>query len=158
MCIRDSYNTTSATGQIFAEAIGNMLRQNLGLQVKYTGKQGSEITELADSRKLDGLRFGGWGHDYPSIEDYLTPMFKSNGDANFAGYNNPALDAVLAKGDAEPDQDKAIKLYQQAEDIALEDMPLIPLYTKSNSYLHSDKIEPRVSKYVGVSALYATFK
>lgn len=153
-----SYSTTSATGQIFAEAIGNMLRQNLGLQVKYTGKQGSEITELADSRKLDGLRFGGWGHDYPSIEDYLTPMFKSNGDANFAGYKNPALDAVLAKGDAEPDPDKAIKLYQQAEDIALEDMPLIPLYTKSNAYLHSTKIEPRVSKYVGVSALWATFK
>ncbi|MEV5962432.1 ABC transporter substrate-binding protein [Kribbella sp. NPDC051952] len=152
-----SYSTTSATGQIFAEAIGNMLRQNLGLTVKYTGKQGSEITELADSRKLDGLRFGGWGHDYPSIEDYLTPMFKSNGDANFAGYSNPALDAVLAKGDAEPDQDKAIKLYQQAEDIALEDLPLIPLYTKSNAYLHSAKIEPRVSKYVGVSALYATF-
>ena len=87
-----NYNTTSATGQIFAEAIGNMIRQNLGLEVKYTGKQGSEITELADTRKLDGLRFSGWGHDYPSIEDYLTPMFKSTGDANFAGYNNPALD------------------------------------------------------------------
>jgi oligopeptide transport system substrate-binding protein len=153
-----NYSTTSATGQIFAEAIGNMLRQNLGLQVKYTGKQSSEITELADSRKLDGLRFSGWGHDYPSIEDYLTPMFKSNGDANFAGYSNPALDALLTKGDAEPDPDKAIGIYQQAEDIALEDMPLIPLYTKSNAYLHSDKIEPRVSKYVGVSALWATFK
>src|SRR4029079_5443798 len=94
----------------------------------------------------------------PSIEDYLTPMFKSNGDANFAMYTNPALDAVLAKGDAEPDPEKAIKLYQQAEDIALEDMPLIPLYTKSNAYLHSAKIEPRVSKYVGVSALWATVK
>ncbi|MGW6278003.1 peptide ABC transporter substrate-binding protein [Kribbella sp. NPDC055071] len=153
-----NYNTTSATGQIFAEAIGNMLRQNLGLTVKYTGKQGSEITDLADSHKLDGLRFSGWGHDYPSIEDYLTPMFKSNGDANFSGYANPTLDAILAKGDAEPDPEKAIALYQQAEDIALEDMPLIPLYTKSTAYLHSAKIEPRVSKYVGVSALWATFK
>ncbi|GAB3820252.1 ABC transporter substrate-binding protein [Kribbella italica] len=153
-----SYSTTSATGQVFAEAIGNMLRQNLGLEVKYTGKQGSEITELADTRKLDGLRFSGWGHDYPSIEDYLTPMFKSSGDANFSGYTNPALDQILAKGDAEPDQDKAIKLYQQAEDIALEDMPLIPLYAKQNAYLHSAKIEPRVSKYTGVQALYSTFQ
>jgi oligopeptide transport system substrate-binding protein len=153
-----NYNTSSATGQIFAEAIGNMLRQNLGLEVKYTGKAASEITQLADTRKLDGLRFSGWGHDYPSIEDYLTPMFKSNGDANFSGYSNPALDAVLAKGDAEPNADKAIAFYQQAEDIALEDMPLIPLYTKSNAYLHSAKIDPRVSKYVGVSALWATFK
>ncbi|TDD59728.1 ABC transporter substrate-binding protein [Kribbella antibiotica] len=153
-----NYSTTSASGQVNAEAIGNMLRQNLGVEVKYTGKTGSEITELADKRKLDGLRFSGWGHDYPSIEDYLTPMFKSNGDANFAHYANPALDAVLAKGDAEPDPEKAIKLYQQAEDIALADMPLIPTFTKSNASLHSDKIEPRVSKFVGVSALWATFK
>jgi oligopeptide transport system substrate-binding protein len=152
------YNTTSGTGQIFAEAIGNMMRQNLGIEVKYVGKQGSEITTLADTRKLDGLRFSGWGHDYPSIEDYLTPMFKSSGDANFAGYINPALDQLLAKGDAEPDQEKAIKLYQQAEDIALEDLPLIPLYAKQNAYLHSAKIEPRVSKYTGVQALYSTFK
>nr|WP_238354731.1 ABC transporter substrate-binding protein [Kribbella sandramycini] len=153
-----NYSTTSATGQIFAEALGNMIRQNLGLEVKYTGKQGSEITELADTRKLDGLRFSGWGHDYPSIEDYLTPMFKSTGDANFSGYSNPKLDQVLAQGDAQPDPDAAIKLYQQAEDIALEDMPLIPLITKSDAFLHSAKIEPRVSKYVGVSALWATFK
>jgi peptide/nickel transport system substrate-binding protein/oligopeptide transport system substrate-binding protein len=153
-----NYNTSSATGQIFAEAIGNMLRQNLGLQVKYAGKQASEITTLADTRKLDGLRFSGWGHDYPSIEDYLTPMFKSNGDANFSGYSNPELDKVLARGDAEPDPEKAIKVYQQAEDIALEDMPLIPLYAKQNAYLHSAKISPRVSKYTGVQALYSTFK
>ena len=153
-----NYNTTSATGQIFAEAIGNMLRQNLGLEVKYTGKQGSEITELADTRKLDGLRFSGWGHDYPSIEDYLTPMFKTNGDANFSGYANPELDKVLAQGDSQANPEAAIKLYQQAEDIALEDMPLIPLYAKQNAYLHSAKIEPRVSKYTGVQALYATFK
>ncbi|GAA0937303.1 ABC transporter substrate-binding protein [Kribbella koreensis] len=153
-----NYNTTSATGQLFAEAIGNMLRQNLGLEVKYTGKVGSELTELAQQRKLDGLRFGGWGHDYPSIEDYLTPMFKTTGDANFAHYSNPALDALLAKGDAEPNPEAAIKLYQQVEDIALEDMPLIPLYAKQDAFLHSAKIEPRVSKYTGVQPLYATFK
>jgi peptide/nickel transport system substrate-binding protein/oligopeptide transport system substrate-binding protein len=49
-------------------------------------------------------------------------------------------------------------VYQQAEDIALEDMPLIPLYAKQNAYLHSAKISPRVSKYTGVQALYSTFK
>lgn len=152
------YNTTRPTGQIFAEALGNMIRQNLGIEVKYVGKQGSEITKLADDRKLDGMRLSRWGHDYPSIEDYLTPMFKSNGDANFAGYKNPALDNLLAEGDAEPDQDKAIKIYQQAEDLALEEMPLIPLWHGQNAYLHSERIEPRNSKFLGVQPLYSTFK
>jgi peptide/nickel transport system substrate-binding protein/oligopeptide transport system substrate-binding protein len=135
-----------------------MLRQNLGLDVHYQGKQSSEISALADSRKLDGMRFSGWGHDYPSIEDYLTPMFKSNGDANFSGYSNPALDKLLAQGDAQPDQAKAIQVYQQVEDIALEDMPLIPLYHGQGAYLHSAKIAPRNSKFTGVQALYSTFK
>ena len=56
-------------------------------------------------------------------------MFNSNGDANFSKYANPRVDDLLAQGNAQSDPDQAISLYQQVEDIALEDMPLIPLYT-----------------------------
>jgi oligopeptide transport system substrate-binding protein len=150
------YNTATPTGQIFSEALGNMMRRTLGVQVKYVGKQGSEISDLADEKKIIGMRLAGWGHDYPSIEDYLTPMFKSSGDANFAKYASPKLDDLLARGDAQSDPAAAIKLYQQAEDIALEDMPLIPLYHVQDAYLHAKGVNPRNSKYVGVWPLWST--
>ena len=150
------YNTATPTGQIFSEALGNMMRQNLGIEVKYIGKPGSEISDLADQKKINGMRLAGWGHDYSSIEDYLTPMFKSNGDANFSQYANSTLDALLAQGDSQSDTAEAIKLYQQAEDIALEDMPLIPLYHTSDAYMHAKGVNPRNSKYTGVWPLWST--
>jgi peptide/nickel transport system substrate-binding protein/oligopeptide transport system substrate-binding protein len=151
------YSTSTATGQIFGEALGNMMRQHLKIEVKYVGKQSSEITDLGEAKKLEGMRLAGWGHDYPSIEDYLTPMFKSNGDANYASYTNSTVDALLAKGDSEPDQAKAVQLYQQVEDILLEDMPLIPLWHGQDAYLAATGVHPLNSKYTGVWPVWSTF-
>jgi peptide/nickel transport system substrate-binding protein/oligopeptide transport system substrate-binding protein len=102
------------------------------------------------------MRQAGWGHDYPSIEDYLTPMIASNGDANFAKYANPKVDELLAQGNGQSDPAKAIALYQQVEDIALEDMPLIPLYHVQDAFLHAKGVSPRNSKYTGVWPLWST--
>jgi len=151
-----NYNSGTSTGQTYAEAIGNMMRQTLGIEVRYVGKPGSEITDLADKKSLEGVRFGGWGHDYPSIEDYLTPMFKSNGDANFSKYANPKVDQLLAQGDSQPNPERAIQLYQQVEDICLEDMPLVPLYHIQDAYLAAKGVHPRNSRYTGVSPLWST--
>ncbi|GAB3925518.1 peptide ABC transporter substrate-binding protein [Microlunatus endophyticus] len=151
------YANDSSTGQVYAQAIGNMIRQNLGIKVTYIGKTSSDISDLADDRKLDGLRFSGWGHDYPSIEDDITPMFACYGDANFSQYCNKAVDAALAKGNSESDEQAAIKDYQHAEDLALADLPLAPLYSVSGVDLYSKQIKPQVSKYTGISGLYATF-
>jgi peptide/nickel transport system substrate-binding protein/oligopeptide transport system substrate-binding protein len=150
------YIASSATGQTFAEALGNMIRQNLGVEVNYVAKQTSEISDLARSRKLEGMRVAGWGHDYPSIEDYLSPIFKSSGDANHAGYENPKVDELLAQGNAQSDQSEAIKIYQQVEDIVLEDMPLIPLWHVQDAYLAAKGVHPLNSKYTGVWSVWST--
>jgi oligopeptide transport system substrate-binding protein len=149
------YSTSAATGQTNAEALGNMIRQHLGVQVRYVGKQGSEITELGEKKKIDGMRSGGWVHDYPSIENYLTPVLKSTGDANFASYSNPKFDELLSQGDAEADQAKALALYRQAEDIALQDMPLIPLFHRQDAFLAAKGVHPRNSQYTGVSKMWS---
>jgi oligopeptide transport system substrate-binding protein len=151
------YSTDSSTGQVYAEALGNMFRQGLGIEVKYVGKTGSEIGDLADKKKLDGLRISGWGYDYPSIENDLTPVFACQGDANFAGYCNSDLDQLIKEGNKQSDPAKAVVSYQAAEDAALADMPLIPLYMSKDVNLHSAKIKPQESKYTGVSPLYSTF-
>jgi len=38
----------------------------------------------------------------------------------------PGVDALLKQARAEPDATKRVKIYQQAEDIVLEDLPIIP--------------------------------
>ncbi|MBO0810893.1 MAG: ABC transporter substrate-binding protein [Microlunatus sp.] len=151
------YSTDSATSQTYAQAIGNMFRQNLGLKISYIGKVSSDLSTLAGDHKISGVRIGGWGYDYPSIEDDLTPILACQADYNPEAYCNKNVDALLNKGNSQSDPQQAIKLYQQAEDLAMKDLPNIPLYETKSIYLHSARIKPRDSKYTGVSALYSTF-
>ncbi|GAB3925522.1 peptide ABC transporter substrate-binding protein [Microlunatus endophyticus] len=151
------YSTDSATSQTYAQAIGNMFRQNLDIKVTYVGKTSSEINDLASDHKVDGVRIGGWGFDYPSIEDDLTPILACQADYNPEGYCNKKVDALLAEGNSQSDSQKAIGIYQQAEDLAMKDLPNIPLYETKSIYLYSKRIKPLNSKYTGISALYSTF-
>jgi len=151
------YSTDSATSQTYAQAIGNMFRQNLDIKVAYVGKTSSEINDLASDHKVDGVRIGGWGFDYPSIEDDLTPILACQADYNPEGYCNKKVDALLAEGNSQSDSQKAIGIYQQAEDLAMKDLPNIPLYETKSIYLYSKRIKPLNSKYTGISALYSTF-
>ena len=69
--------------------------------------------------------------DYPSAENYLTQEFASvaadgNG-SNEGDYKNPKFDDLLKKA-ASSKPEEAIKLYQQANEILLEDLPSVPLF------------------------------
>ncbi|MCX4835200.1 ABC transporter substrate-binding protein [Streptomyces sp. NBC_01016] len=150
------YSTDDSGSQVYAEAIGNMWRQKLGIKVKYDGQPGSEIGKLDEAGKLDGVRMQGWGHDYPSIEDYLTPVFASYGDVNTGKYDNPEVDKALQKANGIADQQRAIKAYQKVEDMAAADMPIIPLSVVSPIYLHAKGVEPLNSPYAGVDPIRST--
>ncbi|MGW2341621.1 peptide ABC transporter substrate-binding protein [Streptomyces sp. NPDC001661] len=151
------YATDDPGSQVYAEALGNMWRQNLHIKVKYAGLPGSEIGKRDDAGKLDGIRIQGWGHDYPSIEDYLTPLFASYGDINTGKYDNPEVDKGLEKANAIADQQQAIKAYQKVEDLVAADMPVIPLSLTRAVYLHAQGVEPLNSAYAGVDPIRSTF-
>jgi oligopeptide transport system substrate-binding protein len=69
--------------------------------------------------------------DYPSIENFLNPLYRTGGSSNDGGYSNPAVDAKLAQADAATSTEQADQLYQEAERMALQDMPAIPVYFQS---------------------------
>ena len=72
------------------------------------------------------------------ISLYSTAAADGNG-ANTGDYKNPDFDALLAKGNAESSTDAAIKDYQAAEEILLQDLPTVPLfYTNANGVANKD--------------------
>ena len=91
-------------------------------------------------REMKGLFRTGWQSDYPSIENFLTPVFATGAGANDGDYSNPAFDAKLAEAASAPDLDSANKLYQEAESMLAEDMPAIPLFDDVLTVVHSDKV------------------
>jgi oligopeptide transport system substrate-binding protein len=108
------------------EAIGNQLTENLGIDVKLNPINSNEYFGITLGHKMTGPWWDGWVMDYPSIQDYLTPLYGKNGGYNVSGYDNPAFDDLMKQADAASTLDAAIPTYQQGDDMILEDMPVIP--------------------------------
>jgi oligopeptide transport system substrate-binding protein len=110
-----------------AEAITNQWKQNLGLDVKINAVPYNSWYGNTINQKWDGPWFlDGWVMDYPSPQNYIWPLYGTNGSYNATGYSNPQVDDLLKQGDEAANVDASFPLYQQADDLVLEDMPVIP--------------------------------
>ena len=76
-----------------------------------------------------------WSADFPYPSDVLDNLLAGNAQFNNLHLNDPRIDSELAAAKAAPSWDAAIKGYQQAEEIALADHRLIPLYSGVEPYL-----------------------
>jgi oligopeptide transport system substrate-binding protein len=69
----------------------------------------------------------GWQMDYPSIENFLVPLYSSGASSNDNDYSNPEFDDLVNQA-AQAQDDEALALYQEAERQLAEEMPVIPLW------------------------------
>lgn len=90
-----------------------------------------EFRRRLNAQEIVALFRSGWIADYPSIENFLSPMFRTGASDNVGRYSNPEVDAVLSAADAAPSREQAWRLYQQAERMILQDMPTIPIWYQS---------------------------
>ena len=67
-----------------------------------------------------------WGADYPHANNQLG-LFVCGGGNNDVQYCNPDFDALMAQAAGEPDQDKQVALYNQAQTILMDDAAFLPL-------------------------------
>ena len=94
-----------------------------------------------DNNELKGLFRTGWQMDYPSIENFLAPIYKTGADSNWSQYSNPAFDAKLKEAASATTNDEANALYQEAEKMLGADLPTAPLWYPSTVVGWSDKVE-----------------
>jgi oligopeptide transport system substrate-binding protein len=87
-----------------------------------------EFRSAINAHEMSMIYRSGWVADYPSIENFLNPIFRTGGSSNDGLYSNPEVDAKLAQADAAPSEEEGHALYQEAERMIVQDMPAIPLY------------------------------
>jgi peptide/nickel transport system substrate-binding protein/oligopeptide transport system substrate-binding protein len=68
-----------------------------------------------------------WLADVPDPENFLAKLFHSASPWNYMGYANPAVDALLERARAEPDMARRVEVYRRAEEMIVEDAPVIPV-------------------------------
>jgi oligopeptide transport system substrate-binding protein len=83
----------------------------------------------------------GWMGDYPSMDNFLYPLFHSGGpNALGTFYSNPHVDALLRKARATPDQQARVQLYAEAEQQILVDAPVVPLLLVADYRLLNSRV------------------
>lgn len=127
------------------EAVANNLRANLGVDVTVKPfEKFANILDDLDAKKYTGMFRMGWAVDYPSAENYLTPIFSTGAiktGSNYAGYSSKEFDELVANGDQAATPEEGLKLYQQAADVLIKDLPYIPVYFYRNNSGYSTNVK-----------------
>lgn len=125
----------------WCEAVASEVSQNLGIKV--VAKPLPDFKTLLDSldkKEISGMFRNGWVMDYPSIEDYLAPIYGTGADSNYAGYSNKAFDKQLQVAASAQSGAPADAAYQKAEEILAKDFPTAPLWFEKTNYAWSDNV------------------
>jgi peptide/nickel transport system substrate-binding protein/oligopeptide transport system substrate-binding protein len=69
-----------------------------------------------------------WFADVPHPDNFLTKLFHSASPWNYAGYANPAVDALFDRARAESDVARRVEIYRQAEELVMDDAAVIPVW------------------------------
>jgi len=109
------------------QAMVEMWKENLGVEVEIEQTEAATFFEDLDSGRLQ-MFVTGWIMDYPDPEDILDIHFYSQSRLNNTRYSNPELDALLEQARTEQDVNRRLSLYQQAEQIVIEEAVWVPLY------------------------------
>ena len=141
----------SSTSQIspFVEALLEMWKTNLG--VTLTVQQVEPAIFFNDIRRNPAqnktnkysMYVLGWVADYPDPQDFIDILFYSKSLDNSGSYSNPEVDKFIEQARSEPNTDKRFQLYQQAEQLIVNDAAWIPLDFGQAHTL----VKPRVKGY-----------
>jgi oligopeptide transport system substrate-binding protein len=85
-----------------------------------------------------------WGADYDDPNTFLYLLDSRSGPYNFSGYKNPAFDRLMDEASSTLDLEKRAAILAQAEQIALDDVPITPISYFSSKSL----VAPYVKGYV----------
>ncbi len=138
------WTTSGYGGQISQawSAIISQWRENLGVEVKVRQLEPDYFLYYIKD-EVDNIYDLGWIADYPHPQDFTEVLFHSGVEYNYGGYSNPTLDALLDKAAVEQDAAKSLQMYQQAEQMLVDDAAVIPLWFGKNYLL----VKPYVEGY-----------
>ncbi|MGZ6347330.1 MAG: ABC transporter substrate-binding protein, partial [Anaerolineales bacterium] len=104
-------------------AMAQMWQQNLGVTITVENLEPDRYLDLLNSGQHGQLFSSGWCGDYPDPENFADVLFHTGAQQNTGKFSDPALDTVLEQARVEQDVTKRIQLYQQAEQMIVQDAP-----------------------------------
>lgn len=144
------YNGDSGGAEAF-DAYANSINEVLGINSKAvpTPDFKTLLNQMANG-ELNGAGRSGWQPDYPSVENFLQPLYTANADANYWEYDSPEFDKLIADAAKAETLDAANAIYVQAQELLAKDLPVIPTTFGYNKGAFSPKVQNIAYTWKGV--------
>jgi oligopeptide transport system substrate-binding protein len=126
-------HNTSANNRLIAEAVQEMWRRDLGIDVRLVNQEYKVVLSERRAGRYQIL-LGDWVGDYLDATTFLD-LWRSDSGNNHTGWANAEYDALLFAAARTPDPQARAAQLQRAEALMLAAAPIIPLYYNSHVFL-----------------------
>lgn len=134
------YNTSDAHKSI-AEALQYMWEKNLNIHVELVNQEWKVFLKSRAGCECNLFRLG-WVGDYLDPNAFLE-IFTSGSGNNMSGWSNKDYDNYITQANSTLDQKKRFEYFDKAENLLLDELPLIPIYFYNSAYL----VQPSVKNW-----------
>ena len=145
--------------QAWVEAVANSIKNTLGIEA--VGKSYPTFAASLDDRKaqtLTGAVRAGWQADYPSLYNFLGPLYRTGAGSNYEGYSSEEFEALLDEGLTAPSVEEATAKFQEAQEVLLKDLPSIPLWYSNVTGVSAETVDNVVFGWDSVPLYYQITK
>lgn len=132
------YNTMDAHKKI-AEAIQDMWRKNLGVDVKLENVEFQVKIDRESALQFEVSR-AGWVGDYIDPMTFLD-MFTSFSQQNHTGWKNAQYEDLIKKAQVNMDLEARTKQLMEAEKLLMKEMPIMPIYFYTKPYAVKENVK-----------------
>ncbi len=122
--------TTPGTGgspSLTTEVVADMWRRTLEVDVEIQQVEWATFLQDLHRNRLQAYVLG-WNADYPDPHTFIDVLFRTDSDINNTNYSNTDVDTLLEQANTETDPTRRIELYQDAEQMIIEDAAWLPLW------------------------------
>jgi len=136
-----SYNADGGH-QAWVDAAAQSIGNTLGITAQ--GKPYPTFAEALtdrDNNALTGATRAGWQADYPSLYNFLAPLYQTGAGSNYEDYTSEEFDSLLQEGSQAASVEEATEIYQDAQVVLLRDLPSIPLWYSNVTGVSADTVD-----------------
>ena len=130
---------TSDIGKVFPSVTAAVEKGRLRFFAKAIGEFGANNDALK-AGEID-MHLQAWGTAPQGDPDYFpSTLFATGASYNVTGYSNAELDGLLEQGRALFETEQRQPIYARVQEIVNQDLPIIPLFHKSQVSVGNGKI------------------
>ncbi len=134
-------SNTDGGNKEWIDAVANGFKNNLGIQAEIQPfAKFAEVLDLRKSQSIPGLTRAGWQGDYPSLYNFLGPVWKTGASSNYEKFSYPEFDKLLQEGLAAKDTGEANAKFNKAQEVLFKELPGLPLWYLNRPIVWSNNV------------------